>query len=126
MNQQTSSTPPQIAALPDPYLIFLGDTTQSAYAKTAFGLADWAPQRCGGEWSCANATVSTGLPRLTPREAHDRGARGLVIGVANIGGSIGESWVPLLLEALDAGLDIVSGMHSRLSAVTALRDRAQQ
>ena len=98
--------------LPQPYLLFLGDTTEPAFAKTAFGLRDWAPDRCIGEWACAGATVSTGLPRLTPAEAYAHGARGLVIGVANTGGVIAESWVPLLVEALDAGLDIVSGMHA--------------
>jgi uncharacterized NAD-dependent epimerase/dehydratase family protein len=110
--------------LPHPYLLFLGDTTEPAYAKTAFGLRDWAPERCVGEWACEGATVSTGLPRLTPAQAYAKGARGLVIGVANTGGVIGESWVPLLVEALAAGLDIVSGMHAKLADVAALRDAA--
>ena len=104
----------QLGLLPQPYLLFLGDTTESGYAKTAYGLRDWAGDLCVGEWSCG-ATVSTGLPVLTPGEAKTRGARGLVIGVANAGGFIPESWVAALVEALEAGLDIVSGMHMRLS-----------
>jgi proton-dependent oligopeptide transporter, POT family len=44
--------------LPHPYLLFLGDTTEGAYARTAFGLRDWAPERRIGEWSCANAFQS--------------------------------------------------------------------
>ena len=76
--------------LPQPYLLFLGDTTEKGYAKTAFGLRDWARDRCVGEWSCGGATVTTDLPRLTPKEARARGARALVIGVANTGGVIGE------------------------------------
>jgi uncharacterized NAD-dependent epimerase/dehydratase family protein len=48
----------------------------------------------------------------------------LVIGIANIGGVVGASWIPLLLEALEAGLDIVSGMHSRLRDVPELREAA--
>src|SRR5215475_7451559 len=110
--------------LPTPYLLFLGDTTEPAYAKTAFGLRDWVPERCVGEWACAGATVSTGLPRLTPKEARVRGARGLVIGVANTGGVIGESWIPLLVEALEAGLDLVSGLHAKLADVPALSEVA--
>src|SRR5262252_1005147 len=106
--------------LPTPYLLFLGDTTEPSFAKTAFGLRDWIPERCVGEWGCEAATVSTGLPRLTPREARARGARSLVIGVANVGGVIGERWVPLLIEALEAGLDVVSGMHAKLQDVPAL------
>ena len=110
--------------LPSPYLLFLGDTTEPAFAKTAFGLCDWVPERCIGEWACEGATVTTGLPRLTPQEAYTRGARGLVIGVANTGGVIGESWVPLLVEALGAGLDLVSGLHAKLRDVPQLRDTA--
>ena len=112
--------------LPTPYLLFLGDTTEPAYAKTAFGLRDWVPERCVGEWACVGATVSTGLPRLTPNEARMRGARALVIGVANAGGVIGERWIPLLVEALEAGLDLVSGLHARLVDVPALSSAAQR
>jgi uncharacterized NAD-dependent epimerase/dehydratase family protein len=113
-----------VVELPYPYLLFLGDTTEAAYAKTAFGLRDWVPERCLGEWACDSATVSTGLPRLTPREARARGARGLVIGVANTGGVIGESWIPLLVEALEAGLDVVSGLHAKLADVPQLKAAA--
>ena len=28
----------EVAGLPHPYLLFLGDTTEKGYAKTAFGL----------------------------------------------------------------------------------------
>src|SRR6478672_10440363 len=104
-------------ALPQPYLLFLGDTTLAGYAKTAFGLRDWAPDRCVGEYACAGATVTTGLPVLTPSQAQARGARALVIGVANPGGVIPDAWIPALLDALQAGLDIVSGMHTRLADV---------
>ena len=114
-----ASTAPTVQ-VPSPYLLFLGDTTEPAYAKTAFGLRDWVPERCVGEWGCAEASVSTGLPRMTPREAFARGARALVIGVANTGGVIGESWVPLLVEALEGGLDVVSGLHAKLRDVPAL------
>jgi uncharacterized NAD-dependent epimerase/dehydratase family protein len=110
--------------LPSPYLLFLGDTTEPSFAKTAFGLRDWVPERCVGEWACEGATVTTGLPRLTPREAYDKGARGLVIGVANMGGVIGESWVPLLVEALQSGLDLVSGLHAKLRDLPQLRETA--
>ena len=49
----------QVLDLPHPYLLFLGDTTEKGYAKTAFGLRDWARDRCVGEWACAGATVTT-------------------------------------------------------------------
>ena len=105
-----------VVTLPAPYLLFLGDVTEAGYAKTAFGLRDWARELCVGEFASPGATVSTGLPRLTPREAAARGARSLIIGVANTGGVLKPNWIPSLVEALEAGLDIVSGMHGRLAA----------
>jgi uncharacterized NAD-dependent epimerase/dehydratase family protein len=110
--------------LPHPYLVFLGDTTEPMFAKTAFGLRDWAPARCIGEWSCGNTAVTTGLQRLSPKQARERGARSLVIGVANYGGVIQENWMPSLLEALEAGLDIIGGMHSKLQDIEPLRTSA--
>ena len=111
-------------SLPAPYLLFLGDTTEAGYAKTAFGLRDWARERCIGEFALPQGTVSTGLPRLSPREAALRGARALVIGVANTGGVLKPDWVPSLVEALESGLDIVSGMHGRLDELPELRSAA--
>src|SRR5580693_5097224 len=116
----------QVLDLPQPYLLFLGDTTEKGYAKTAFGLRDWARDRCVGEWSVAGATVTTDLPRLSPKEARARGARALVIGVANTGGVIGESWIPALVEALESGLDLISGMHAKLGSVPQLKAAAER
>jgi uncharacterized NAD-dependent epimerase/dehydratase family protein len=110
--------------LPYPYLLFLGDTTEPTLAKTAFGLRDWARERCVGECSCSGATVTTGLPRLAPRQAYELGARSLVIGVANYGGFIQDNWLPVLVEALQAGLDLISGMHARLTELEPLRTTA--
>ena len=115
-----------VEALPAPYLLFLGDVSAPAYAKTAFGLRDWAPEKCVGEFALPGAAVSAGLPRLTPAEAHRAGARSLVIGVANEGGRIPPAWIPALVAALEGGLDLVSGMHVRLPSVPAVRDAAER
>lgn len=112
--------------LPQPYLLFVGDTTERAFAKTAFGLADWAPDRCVGELAIGGCTVSTGLPRLSVAEAVGAGARSVVIGVANQGGAIGAAWISALVEAMEAELDIVSGMHQRLADVPALAEAARR
>jgi len=114
----------QAEALPQPYLLFLGDTTEPGYAKTAFGLRDWAGERCVGEFACAGASVSTGLPFLSPSQARLAGARAMVIGVANPGGRIPSAWLPLLTEALQAGLDLIGGMHARLAGIESLRNVA--
>jgi uncharacterized NAD-dependent epimerase/dehydratase family protein len=119
----TSSVPVDLA-LPQPYLLFLGDITDVEYAKTAFGLRDWARERCVGEYACVGTTVTTGLPFLTPAEAAAKGARALVIGVANEGGFIADAWMPALLSALEAGLDIISGMHTRLADIAPLKAAA--
>ena len=110
--------------LPQPYLVFLGDITVAPFAKTAFGLCDWARERCLGEYALAAATVSTGLPRLTPAEARAQGARSMVIGAATVGGEITAAWIPALEQALQAGLDLVSGMHTRLESVPRLAEMA--
>lgn len=112
--------------LPKPYLIFLGDVTDPPYAKTAYGLRDWAPQLCVGEYALPTATVTTGLPRLAPAAAYARGARALVIGVANSGGVIHANWIPPLLEALESGLDLISGMHSRLGQQPQIKAAAER
>ena len=106
--------------LPTPYVLFLGDIVEPGYAKTAFGLRDWARDKCGGEYRLASGAATTGLPFMTPAEAYAAGARSMVIGVAPGGGIIAPSWVPALVEALEAGLDLVSGMHVRLGDVPAL------
>jgi uncharacterized NAD-dependent epimerase/dehydratase family protein len=113
-------------ALPQPYLLFLGDTTEPGYAKTAFGLRDWAGERCVGEFACQGATVSTGLASMTPAQAHAAGARALVIGVANAGGFIPPAWLAALVEAMEAGLDIISGMHARLRDFDVLASTADR
>jgi len=112
--------------LPQPYLLFLGDEHDPAHAKTAFGLRDWARESCIGEYALPEATVTTGLPRFTPEEAHRSGARSMVIGVAPTGGALRSTWIPALEAALEAGLDLISGMHGRLSDTQILGTTAQR
>ena len=123
---QTSVDTAAALSLPQPYLLFLGDATESGFAKTAYGLRDWAPEKCVGEYALPTATVSTGLPVLTPAEAAAKGARSVLIGIANRGGVISPEWIPALVEALEAGLDIVSGMHARLAEIPELATAAER
>ena len=124
MLQTRLPAPQALKALPEPCLLFLGDITVPGYAKTAFGLRDWAPERCLGEFACEGGTVTTGLPRMTPAEAAARGARAMVIGVANPGGVVPDAWTGALLQAMEAGLDLISGMHMRLGDIESLRTAA--
>lgn len=112
--------------LPSPYLLFLGDTVEPAYAKTAFGLRDWSAGRCLGEWALPGARVATGLDWMTPAAAARLGARAMVVGVANPGGTIPDHWVAALVQALEAGLDIIAGMHVRLADIPVLAKTASR
>jgi uncharacterized NAD-dependent epimerase/dehydratase family protein len=116
----------QSLVLPQPYLLFVGNLTDRRFAKTAFGLYDWASDKCVGEYACAKDAVTTGLPRMSPQEAAAKGARSVVIGVANTGGIIDPAWIPSLVEALEAGLDLVSGLHVRLGSVPELAEAASR
>jgi uncharacterized NAD-dependent epimerase/dehydratase family protein len=98
-----------------PYLLYLGSAQTPTDTKTACGLRDWCPDRVLGEWGLPTAQVSVGLERLSPQAAGNRGAGSLVIGVAPVGGQLPREWIPDLLAAIESGMDIVSGMHTRLS-----------
>ena len=115
----------RLTRLPTPYLLFVGGAAEASFAKTALGLRDWATNLCLGQFGLPGA-ADTGLLQLTPAQAYARGARGAVIAVAAIGGRIDERWIPSLLAALEAGLDLVSGMHSRLSDVAELDAAARR
>ena len=103
-----------------PYLLYLGDAHIPTDAKTACGLRDWCREDVLGEWSLPTATVSVGLPRLSPGEAAERGAGSLVIGIASVGGKLPDAWLPDLEVAIAHCLDIVSGMHTRLTSFPSL------
>ncbi len=107
-----------------PYLLYLGDARQPTDAKTARGLRDWCPDDVIGEWSLPSAAVSVGLPRWSPAEAAAHGAGSLVIGIASVGGSLPPAWLPDLIAAIEAGLDLVSGMHTRLTSFPELVEAA--
>lgn len=110
-----------------PYLVFLGAVRHKNAGKTAFGLRDWCPEKCVGQIRLDRETLDMGLPDLTIKEAVNAGAKSLIIGVAPVGGSIEPNWISTLCSALEAGLDIAAGLHSRLQdnpklAETALRN----
>jgi uncharacterized NAD-dependent epimerase/dehydratase family protein len=60
----------------------------------------------------------------TLREAIERGATALLVGVAPTGGRLDPSWRATLLEAIDAGLHVEAGLHTQLSEDPELRRAA--
>jgi len=108
-----------------PYLIYLGDVKESSQAKTALGLRDWARDRCLAQYRRLPETLSIGLPDMTFEAAVAAGCRSLVIGLAPIGGQIPKAWQGDIVAALKAGLDIVSGMHTRLKDIAEIANLAK-
>jgi uncharacterized NAD-dependent epimerase/dehydratase family protein len=51
---------------------------------------------------------------MTLAEAKAAGVKTMVIGVANRGGVIGQSWKKVLVQALEEGFDLASGLHNLL------------
>jgi len=112
--------------LTGPYLLFLGDVPSMAYAKTALGIAQWAPESCVAQLRFPDCEIDTGLPDMNVAEAAAAGAKSLIIGSAPVGGAIQENWLPVFLEAIAAGMDIVSGLHAKLESYPELREAATQ
>jgi uncharacterized NAD-dependent epimerase/dehydratase family protein len=113
-------------SLATPYLLFLGDAHDQLAAKTAGGIAYWRPEWCVGQLRLPGCKADLGLPNLSIAEGVKKGAKTLVVGVANRGGVIGDAWIATLLAAMEAGMDLASGLHSRLSDVPALRAAAEK
>lgn len=109
-----------IVEIAKPYLLLIGDMEDPSYAKTALGLGDWTPEACRAQLRFSKAAVDLGLPEMTPAQAALAGCKTLVIGIAPRGGALPPSWYPTLIEALESGLDIASGLHQRLTDVPEL------
>jgi len=97
-----------------PYLLFLGDAPDRLAAKVAQGIKDWRPELAVGQLRLPGCKAYLGLPDLTIGQAAEMGVKTLVIGVANRGGVISPAWKSVLLQALDAGFDLASGLHNLL------------
>jgi uncharacterized NAD-dependent epimerase/dehydratase family protein len=90
-------------------------------AKTALNLLRYRPaevvavlDRAVGPSTCGDRYgVGGAVPVITDVDCVD-GANTLVLGVAPAGGRIPEDWRPTIFEAIDRGMDIVSGMHQFL------------
>jgi uncharacterized NAD-dependent epimerase/dehydratase family protein len=109
-----------------PYLLFLGDAPDALAAKVAQGIRDWRPELAVGQLRLRDCNADMGLEDLTVEEAAARGARTLVIGVANRGGVISEGWSEVLTQALAAGMDLASGLHNHLNDEPALVEMASK
>lgn len=97
-----------------PYLLFLGDAPDQLAAKVAQGIKDWRPDNAVGQFRMDGCKADLGLTDMTLKQAKDAGAKTLVIGVANRGGTISAAWKKVLVMALEEGFDLASGLHNLL------------
>ena len=98
-----------------PYLLFLGDAPDALSAKVAQGVLDWRPENCVGQFRLPGCQADMGLADMSISDAVAAGAKTMLVGVANRGGHINDTWINPLEQALEQGLDIASGLHSLLS-----------
>ena len=111
--------------LPSPYLLFIGNATDPLSIKMAKSAADWSPDMCVGEYSLPGCSVTTGLPAMTIEEGAQQGAKAFVLGFANSGGVLDPSLVASIITALEAGMDIINGLHDKLADIPEVAEKAQ-
>lgn len=109
-----------------PLALFLGDVADFSHAKTAAGLLQWRREDCAGQVRLPNCPVDLGLPDLDAEKASAAGVRSVIVGVASAGGQIPDAWLDRLASFAHAGIDIVSGMHSKLADFSILKDAARE
>jgi uncharacterized NAD-dependent epimerase/dehydratase family protein len=107
-----------------PYLMFLGDVPDRLAAKTAYGIVDWRPDWCVGQVRLPGCAADLGLPDLSIAQGVEKGARTLIVGVVNAGGVLPDHWIATIVAAIEAGLDVASGLHTRLGSVPAIAEAA--
>ena len=109
-----------------PYLLFLGDAWDDLSAKTAIGVYQWRPDACVGQLRLPGCVPSVDLPELSIAEGRERGARTLLVGVVNRGGMFSQAWIDTMVDAIEAGMDVASGLHTRLGEIPAVAEAARR
>ncbi|MCW7545558.1 DUF1611 domain-containing protein [Aurantimonas litoralis] len=108
-----------------PYLMFLGDVPDALAAKTAQGVVDWRRDWCLAQLRLPGCGADLGLDEMTVPEAVAAGAKTMVVGVVNAGGVLPEHWIDTIVTALEAGLDVASGLHVRLGSIARIAAAAE-
>lgn len=113
-------------SIKSPYLLFIGDVPDALAAKTAQGVVDWRPERCSGQMRMEGCGADLGIPDMDIEEAVAAGAKTFVVGAVNAGGVLKDTWVPIVVEAIEAGMDVASGLHVRLQEVPSIAQAAEK
>lgn len=109
-----------------PYLLFLGDVADQLAAKTARGVVDWRPDQCVGQLRLEGCKADLGIADTTIAQAVDQGAKTLLLGTASSGGVLPAHWTEVIVEAINAGMDVASGLHTRLGSNPDIRAAADR
>ncbi|MEM6902894.1 MAG: N-acetyltransferase DgcN [Pseudomonadota bacterium] len=109
-----------------PYLLFLGDAPDQLAAKTADGIARWRPENAVGQMKLPGCNADVGITDMTLEEGVAAGAKTLVLGVANRGGKFSDTWTDVMLKALNMGMDIASGLHSKVADIPEVAAKAKE
>jgi uncharacterized NAD-dependent epimerase/dehydratase family protein len=109
-----------------PYLLFLGDAPDRLAVKSARGVLEWRPGSCLGQLKLEGCKADLGLPDMAVAEAAAAGAKTMIIGIAKAGGVIPDNWTETIVAALDAGMDVASGMHTRLASIAPIAEAAER
>jgi len=99
---------------PPPFLLYLGNAPDELSGKTARGLAHFRPQWCVGQFRGPDCKASLDLPVMDFAQARAAGANTMIIGVANAGGKLDAAAIKHAVAALDAGMNVASGLHDKL------------
>jgi uncharacterized NAD-dependent epimerase/dehydratase family protein len=100
--------------IPAPYLVYLGHSTDPLGVKTSRGVDEFRREDCLGEFRHNDCPLTLDLPRLGMTEAAAAGARTLILGIAGAGGKVGADLIDDAAAALEAGMNVASGLHERL------------
>ena len=112
--------------IPRPYLLFIGDAQDELAIKTASGIYEWRPEWCKAQYSYDDAKFHLDLPIYNFEEAIAQEIKTMVIGVVNAGGVLSEKWKITIIEAIESGLNIASGMHTRLRDIPEIKTAADK
>src|SRR5262249_9032099 len=100
------------------------DAPDQLAAKTADGIAKWRPEISLGQLRLPGCNADLGIPDMTIDQAATAGVKTVIVGTTNRGGGLGGRWEPLLVRAMELGMDLASGLHHRLADIPVLRDAA--
>lgn len=120
----------------DRLAVLLHEGILGKHGKTGLALIRFAPERVVVVIDRQNANGSlaelTGIPLRNQipivenaAEALSYGPSTLAIGIAPLGGRLPEAWYPDLIDALQGGLNILNGLHTRLADDPRLQDCIQ-